>query len=302
MMRSFLLPVAVLLSAAAHSQAAINSFSDEFNDSASLRQWIFFHEAEGFPDKIKSVHINRAKNGLLELQPKASGWYADYQAPFMFKTVNGNFDVRARVKVSGGEDVLPSVDWSLAGLMIRQPKRTRQADWMPRQENWLFITTGVADDTKLPVFEVKTTNNSLSNLKLRPAKTGWVELRIVRIDASFILLSRYAGEDWQVQERFYRPVMMGPLQVGLNAYSSWNAIPAPLKADARAFNETIADAPADLLLQVDYIRFTQPTFDTKSFLAARYNEQYAQTLFYTAGNLLTDYSISNAEILKLIGN
>jgi hypothetical protein len=301
-MRFFLLPVAVLLSAVAYTQADINSFSDEFSDSASLRQWSFFHQAEGFPDKIKTVDINKAKNGLLVLQPKASGWYADNQAPFMYKTVSGNFDVRAKLKVSGETDVLPSVDWSLAGLMIRQPKRTRQSDWMPRQENWLFITTGVADDTGLPVFEMKTTNNSMSNLKLRPAKTGWVELRIVRIDAAFILLSRYEGEGWQVQERFYRPVMMGPLQVGLNAYSSWNAIPAPLKRDAKAFNETIADAPADLLLQVDYIRFSQPKFDVRSFLAARFNTKYEQTLFYTVGNLLTDYSISNEEILKLIGN
>jgi hypothetical protein len=216
--------------------------------------------------------------------------------------INGNFDVRARIRVKGESADLPSIDWSLAGLMVRQPKNTTSANWMPRKENWLFITTGVADDIHVPVMEVKTTNNSISNLKLRPAKTGWVELRIVRIEAAFILMSRVEGENWQIQERFYRPVMMGPLQVGLNAYSCWNAIPMHLKSDPKAFNEIVADAKTDLLLQVDYIRFSRPKIDIKSGLADKYNERYEGTLFYTPANLLTDYNITNEHVLSLLGD
>lgn len=172
---------------------------------------------------------------------------------------------------------------------------------MPRQENWLFITTGVADNTRLPVLEVKTTNNSLSNLKLRPVKKGWIELRVVRVDAAFILMTRSEGEKWIIRERFYRPVMMGPLQVGLNAYSSWNAIPGELKSDAKAFNETITEVRADLLLQVDYIRFARPQIDLKK-LSSYYDELYKGTLFYTPANLLTDYIISNEELIMLLGD
>lgn len=300
-MKKYFIALLLFSSTLLYGQDDLQQLSDEFNDSTSLKNWIFFHQAESFPDKIRHISINKNNAGMLQLQPKASGWYADNQAPFLFKTVSGNFDVRARIKVTGETTGLPSVDWSLAGLMVRQPKRTTSSNWMPRQENWLFITTGVADNTQLPLLEVKSTNNSLSNLKLRPAKAGWMELRIVRIDASFILLSRFEGEEWVVQERFYRPQMMGPLQVGLNAYSSWNAIPMSLKMDAKSFNETTADVKADLLLQVDYIRFSRPRPDLNRFLGDKYDALYTGTLFYTAGNLLTDYAITNDELLRLVG-
>lgn len=288
----------ILSATTATAQSGIERLSDEFNDTASLQQWSLFHAAEGYPNKIKSVGVNQGK---LELQPKASGWYADYQAPFLFKTITGNFDVRTKVKVSGANSTLPTVDWSLAGLMVRQPKQTNKETWRPRQENWLFITTGIAEQTDLPVFEVKSTNNSLSNLKLRPGKTGWVELRIVRVEAAFILLARYEGEAWQILERFYRPVMMGPLQVGLNAYSSWNAVPQQIKSDPKLFNETVLDTPSDLLLQVDYIRFKRPAIN-EAQLPRGYNAQYAGVLFYTPANLLTDFSVSNEEVLRIIGD
>lgn len=281
----------------ASAQTDIEQLSDEFSDTSSLAQWKRFHDAEGFPDKIGQLSV---KDGKLQLQPKASGWYADYQAPFLFKTITGNFDVRARLIVSGKDTELPTIDWSLAGLMVRQPKRTDKSNWQPRQENWLFITTGVAEQTNLPVFEVKTTNNSLSNLKLRPAKAGWVELRIVRIEATFILMARYEGQPWQILERFYRPVLMGPLQVGLNAYSCWNALPQALKADPKLFNETVADAPADLQLEVDYIRFKRPRVDLTQ--VPGYQPGYGQVLFYTPANMLTDYTLSNETILKLVGD
>src|SRR5688572_2526202 len=112
----------------ATAQPDLEKLSDEFNDSAALKQWSFFHEAAGYPNKIKSIQVNEGK---LELQPKASGWYADYQAPFLFKTITGNFDVRAKVKISGANNILPTVDWSLAGLMVRQPGRTNKANWRP---------------------------------------------------------------------------------------------------------------------------------------------------------------------------
>ncbi len=71
-----------LATLSAIAQSGIEQLSDEFNDSTSLKKWSLFHIAEGFPDKIQSMGVNQGK---LQLQPKASGWYADYQAPFLLK-------------------------------------------------------------------------------------------------------------------------------------------------------------------------------------------------------------------------
>lgn len=277
------------------SETPLDSLNDEFGKGFSIANWQQWHTTEGQPDKWKSIQI---KNDVLHLQPLASGWYADFAAPFLYKTVDGNFDVRTKIKVSGEKDALPQTEWSLAGLMVRQPRRPGAA-WEPRQENWLFLTTGIAEPKGVPVFEAKTTNNSISNLKLRPAREGWVELRIVRINASFILMYRYEGEEWTILERLYRPLLPIRLQVGINAYSGWNVIPPSVQADAATHNKSVLkDVPVDMLVQVDHIHFSRPTLNREklsAFLKAGFQAPY-----YTPGNLLTDYSISNSEVLQIL--
>lgn len=277
---------------------ALDVNSDEFNDAVTLSNWQQFHIVENYPDKIRSLTV---KDGILSIQPYASGWYADYQAPFLFKTIAGDFDVRAKVKVSGTSSDLPSSEWSLAGLMIRQAKRSTSENWQPRQENWLFITTGIAEPKGIPMFEVKTTNNSMSNLKLRPAKKGWVELRVVRVQASFILMYRYEGEQWTILERFYRPLLPPQLQVGLNAYSGWNQLPREVQGDVAKHNSSLLkDIPTDLLFQVDYIHFQKPTLNEEKLKAL--TQKTFQAPYYTPANLLTDFSISNEQVLEIVGN
>ena len=278
------------------AETSLDSLSEEFTEPTFLKSWQLLHTIENFPDKIRSVGIDK---GLLSLQPYASGWYGDYQAPFLFKNISGNFDVRTKIKVSGLSQSLPQNEWSLAGLMVRQASPRTSDNWEPRQENWLFFTTGIAEPKSSAVFEVKTTSNSVSNLKLRPAKEGWVELRIVRIQASFILLYRYPSEEWTIIEHFYRPLMPHHLQVGINAYSGWNEIPDNVKRDPLVFNKTLQkEVPTDMLLQVDYIRFSRPVIDQdklKSFAVPGFRAPY-----YTLGNLLTDYSITNEQLLQLL--
>lgn len=280
------------------AQSDLSSLSDEFSDTASAGKWSFAHTAEGYDSKLRQMKI---QSGALRLEPFASGWYADYQGPFLFQLVEGNFDVCMKIKVSGKNNELPDADWSLAGLMVRQPKNSTKETWRPRMENWLFLTTGIAHQPGLPVFETKSTNNSLSNLKLRPAKKGWVEMRIVRIDAAFILMARYENEKWQVLDRFYRPLMQGPLQVGITSYSGWEQIPADLRNNPKAFNETTASSPADLVVEIDYIRFKKPS-PNMTLVQPKYNKEYNATLYYSAANLLTDYSITNEDLLKILGD
>lgn len=282
-----------------NANTPLDKNDDDFNDSASLKNWQFFHSAEQFPDKIRSMKIS---NGIMQLQPYASGWYGDFQAPFMFKTISGDFDVRARVKVSGTNSELPQSEWSLAGLMIRQPKKTTSATWQAREENWLFLTTGIAQPKGVPVFEVKTTNNSMSNLKLRPAESGWVELRAVRVQASFLLMYRYNNDQpWTIIERFYRPLLPYELQVGLNAYSGWNEIPREMQQDVVLNNTKLDKAiPADLVFHVDFIRFQHPKLQMEKLQS--YVKGNFRVPYYTPSNLLTDYSITNEMVLEIVGN
>lgn len=247
-MRKTLLFIALLTVSTALFAQDLTSLSDDFSTPESLAKWQRFDVVEKWPDMLRRAAI---ADGNLILEPYTSGWYAEFHAPFLFKEVQGSFMVTARLRVRGKEKAIPTEAWSLAGLMVREPRKDRE----PRGENWLFLTTGVADDVSQPVFETKTTVNSRSNLKLTPAKAGWVELRIVRVGPAFILLSRYEGEPWQVRERFYRMDFARTAQVGVNVYTGWNSA-REFHNDPQKFNTTVLkDRAADAILEVDWIRF-----------------------------------------------
>ncbi|HEY0142125.1 MAG TPA: hypothetical protein VGF48_14595 [Thermoanaerobaculia bacterium] len=281
----FLLSLFALPLSAQPQQAAppqdIAKLSDEFSAAESLAAWSRFDSVEGWPDMLKRAEI---KGGNLLLEPWTSGWYAEFHAPYLFKEISGSFVATARVRVRGKEAEIPSEPWSLAGLMVREPRPASGKNWQPRGENWLFLTTGIAHETGKPVFETKTTVNSRSNLKLHPARSGWVDLRIVRLGPNFILMSRYDGEPWQVRERFFRLDLPRTVQVGLNVYTGWNSA-LDFENKPEQFNTTVLkDRKADAILEVDYIRFAKPPIPQGVDLAT-----------------LTDYTMSNAELVKLFG-
>lgn len=259
----------------------LTSLSDEFDAAASLAKWSRFDAAEGWPDMLKRAAV---ADGKLVLEPWTSGWYAEFHAPFLFREVTGSFAVTARMRIRGKESELPNEPWSLAGLMVREPRKDSGKQWEPRAENWLFLTTGIAFETGKPVFETKTTVNSRSNLKLAPARAGWVELRIVRVGPSFVLLSRFENEPWQVRERFFRTDLPRTVQVGVNVYTGWNSA-ADLQNDPQKFNTTVLkDRRADAILEVDWIRFDRPKLPQG-----------------TNPMTITDWTTSDAELVKVFG-
>jgi hypothetical protein len=271
----------------------LQALSDEFNDEKSLAGWKQFHEAEGWMSMTKTIDVNRTSPGNLYLEPAVSGWYEDFHGAFLFKEVTGDFFVAARLKVTGKTQELPAALWSLAGLMVREPRPQAGKDnWQPRGENWLFFTTGIAEPAGRPIFETKSTANSRSNLKLRPARAGWVELGIARIRSAFVLLYRYDGETkWTVQERFHRRDLPRTLQVGVNAYSDWYSA-REYHGDAFKFNTLkIADGKPDLVLNVDYVRFRRLAFRPAGGGGGPRSD---------AGEL-TDYSLTSDELLKALG-
>lgn len=122
----------------------------------------------------------------------------------------------------------------------------------------MFITTGYGDAHPRregkPQIETKTTKDSDSRLSLIVSRSGWVELRVVRLGSNFLMLYRYEGEDWKLSQRFVRPDLPQTLQVGMNAYTNSQAIPP----DQAAFIRTPTTEPGDLIVRNDYVRFQRP--------------------------------------------
>lgn len=230
------------------------TFADDFDSSASLANWKRFDQSEGWPDMAKRIAVD---DGKLVIEPWTCGWYADFHAPFVYREVTGDFEMTARVRVRGKSSELPAEPWSLAGLMVRAPRRETMKTWTPNGENWLFVTTGIAFKTGEPVFETKSTVNSESKLRLAPARAGWMELRITRKGATFTLASKFDNEEWQTRETFTRNDLPQTVQAGVNAYSGWNSM-LDLQNDPKAFNAMVLkDRRADAILEVDSIRITR---------------------------------------------
>lgn len=289
-MRALLACLALALATPAAAQQDLSSLSDEF-DGGELKGWTRFDHAFGWPDKIKALDVGATTKGSLHLEPYHSAWVRDLNAPFLFKEVSGDFDVRARVRVRSKDGDIPGGTWSLGGLMARVPNGVTAGDWRPRAENWHFITTGVGHLPGQQMTETKSTFNSYSSLKLRPFASGWVELRLVRVGMAIFALARPEGETkWKVRDRFYRMEQRPGMQVGLIAYTTSPDI-AEGPEDPRAINPTVnKDAKVDMALEVDWIRFAPARPKVPG-------DWYAQV----SGNPLADPNLSEEALLDALG-
>jgi hypothetical protein len=230
----------------------ITTLSDEFEGDALGPGWALFHDVYGWPNKLKAMDVGQTTKGALSMQPLHSGWVRDLNAPFIFKTVEGDFDVRARVRTRGLNGEVPGGTWSLGGLMARVPNGLKAATWEPRRENWHFITTGVGLEPGKVMTETKGTYNSYSSLKLRPYRSGWIELRMVRVGMALFVLARPdGGSEWEVRDRFYRMESSPMMQVGLIAYTNSPDVPPgpedPVKENASVNKQ----AKVDMTFEVD---------------------------------------------------
>lgn len=238
--------------------APIEALSDEFEDAGTLVNWQNHATVEGWPSWIEEVDVNTTSAGHLYLVPTISGWFEDRRGVYLYKEVTGDFDVRTRVRSTGKHGDLSRLSYSLSGLMARAPRSVTSASWVPRQENWVFITTGYGDERpKLegkPQIETKTTTNSSSTLWLIESRNDWVELRIVRVGPTFLMLYRFDDGAWKLSKRFNRRDLPATLQVGINAYSSGGKG----DTDALRFNHTANPEAGDLVVRNDYVRFRRP--------------------------------------------
>ncbi|MEM9765736.1 MAG: hypothetical protein AAF968_25100 [Pseudomonadota bacterium] len=249
----------ILLSAALIAASTIPAAADDlaalstgFDEPAALAAWTE-HAPEGFTPKWQAPRID---DGHLVLEPISGGWFEELHGGHLYRTVEGDFIVTTRINVAGTEAALPQTLFSLAGLFVRAPRSFTAATWAPGRENWLFFSIGTSAPAGEPQFEIKTTMNSLSTLKIHPAPTGWVELRLARHGELFTLLHRAdSATDWTVADQMIRPDLPQVLNVGLTAYADWGSV-APIYPDMMRVNtEGTPENNADLIARVDWIAF-----------------------------------------------
>jgi hypothetical protein len=208
------------------------------------------------------------ENGALVLRPTSSGWFEDMQAGHLYRVIDGNFIVTTKIKVEGTKEALPTRSFSLAGIFVRAPRAgLTAANWQPGKENWMFFSKGTAFPAGKPHYEIKTTWNSLSTLKIKDASSAyspraeWVELRMARQGELFTLLAREEGErEFKMIDQFIRPDLPKVLHVGVTAYADWDSA-APIYPDFKKYNTQAPAMNGDLVAYVQRIDFRRPTVD-----------------------------------------
>lgn len=299
MLRFLRLLIAVLLlasvdAAQAQSPDSLAALSDDFDDESTLSEWTRLSEAEGWTDKLKVIDVNDTADGHLYLEPYPSVWYYDYTGPFLFKTVEGNVMVTTRINVSGLDSDVPEAAFSLAGLMVRRPRRNApfEADtaWTADRESYAFIVTGTTGEPGMPKIETKSTIRSKPRAKHYPREAGgWIELRLVRLNQTVIALYRRPNGEWQVHERYYRNHLPNTLQVGLMAYGDYPTVREQIWYDPWKYKTSvIRNGNEDMQVKADYVRFRRPVLskEAKAYVDER--------------NLnWDDYRISNRKLLAL---
>ncbi len=121
--------------------ADIRALSTRFDTPAALRGW----RQQAVPDFSAKWEAPAVQDGALVLRALSSGWFEDMQAGHLYREVEGNFGVTARIRVEGTRPAAPQTLLSLAGLFIRAPREgLTAAKWQPGRENWMFVSLGSA--------------------------------------------------------------------------------------------------------------------------------------------------------------
>ncbi len=236
----------------------LSSQSDEFDDPATLANWLRIEQVEqSNANQVERLDIGRSAPGRLTIVPFTSSWYQDYRGVLLHKRISGDFIATTQVRATGRNGrSAPNRQFSLAGIMIRTPRNVTPQTWRPGGENYLFLSTGSADRPGQFQFEVKTTVNSRSTLRITDANGPEESIRAVRIGPSFVLMRKDRAGQWTIHERYSRPDMPAELQVGMTVYTDW---PNVERLSPEAHNRTvIRNGQPDLQAAFDYFRFARP--------------------------------------------
>jgi hypothetical protein len=220
--------VLAVAAVAAALASGLPALSDEFDGTAPAGWNVL--RGDDFGDGTD--HAVSVEDGSLRIVPRRSWWVDDHEALYLWKPVAGDFVATMRVRVTGVQTEEPQADWTLSGILVRNPASTH------RRENWLAFRTGFAGGGW--VYERKTTVGSRSQLVLSTSHGGWVELRVARVGMRFYLLRRTDAGAWKLHWTYVRPDLPKTLQVGIDAFSGDNS------------------PDADMIDRVDWFRFAAP--------------------------------------------
>jgi hypothetical protein len=263
---------------------SITALSDEFSNPATLPNWRHAYKDEGFTaNQLERFDINKTQPGWMTMVPYSSGWYKDYHGILAYKPIEGDFVMTTHLRVSSRNGSgPPRAQYSLAGIMIRAPRPDTAQTWQPGRENYVFLSTGAADKPGTYQFEVKTTTNSDSQLRISPAYSGETMLQVARIGGALILLKNVGGQ-WTVHARYWRPDFPSKLQAGLTCYSDW---PTVSRHSPQQHNNTVLRGTPDLRVSYDFVRYRRP-----------------QVPANLVGKALADpRAVSDADLLRFLGN
>jgi hypothetical protein len=142
--------LAVLAAVGALLATPLAVLSDEFN-APTLTGWNLMR-GDDFGDG--NDHRVTVEDGALTLVPARSWWVDGHEALYLSKDVTGDFVATMRVQVTGTSTELPQADWTLSGILVRDPASTHE------RESWLAFRTGEVGGGW--VYERKTTRTSRS--------------------------------------------------------------------------------------------------------------------------------------------
>jgi hypothetical protein len=226
--------LAAVVAAVAVGTGGLASLSDEFA-GPSLTGWQTMR-GDDFGDG--TAHSISVQDGALTLVPVRSWWVDDKEALYVWKQVTGDFVATMRVRVTGTQTDDPQANWSLSGILVRNPASTHA------NENWIAFRTGVVNGSR--VYERKTTLRSHSILVLGSSPSGWVELRVARVGPRFFLLRRNAAGKWIEHWSYNRPDLPRTLQVGIDAFSGDESPHADMTSRVDWFHFAATGVPAKL--------------------------------------------------------
>ena len=190
-------------------------FSDDFSTD-TLADWSRRHVEEGTAAQYSVLDINRTTTGALTLVPNLTpGWFADGDAPLIFKRVDGNFSIETEVlaETLSGAGLAPTANFNSGGLMARNPAGATGP------ENHIMVNVGRQDDRIINAIgsESKTTVNSNSTLALQ-AGTNRGRLVLCRVGDEFFTYRFLDNEtQWTQIGAATRADLPATLQVGMVA-------------------------------------------------------------------------------------
>jgi hypothetical protein len=179
---------------------------DEFADASALAGWRL---GQGEPIDGPAPRASVA-GGMLTIVSAHSSWLGTAHGFGLARRTTGDFIATLRVRPTGLRSPVPTVDWSLTGLMVRAPTTDQY------EENWVHLSAGYVGR---PVIERKNTLATHSELVVKDVGAGWVELRIVRSGAALVLLHRNPGRPWVFDHTYLRPDLPPVVELLLTAQS-----------------------------------------------------------------------------------